>query len=80
MFVTSTSKALAPGIQAVILRQFDLRLKPEPESFFAKDRRTHGLAYSAWIFARCTMSRMRFNPSCVHCVTIAGGEPIGSSP
>ena len=44
------------------------------------DARENGFTYSAWIFARCTMSRMRFNPSCVHCVTVAGGEPIGSSP
>src|SRR5437016_677786 len=36
--------------------------------------------YSAWIFARCTMSCMRFKPSRVHCVTVAGFEPIGSRP
>ncbi len=44
------------------------------------DARENSRAYSAWIFARCTISRMRFKPSCVHCVTIAGGEPIGSNP
>src|SRR5258707_1354267 len=52
----------------------------KPESILAKDRRTQGLVYSAWIFARCTMSRMRFKPPCVPCVPTAGGEPIGSSP
>ncbi len=44
------------------------------------DAREQGLSYSAWIFARCTISRMRARPSRVHCVTISGFEPIGSRP
>src|SRR4029077_4909660 len=36
--------------------------------------------YSAWIFAPCTSSCIRLRPSRVHCVTVSGLEPIGSSP
>src|SRR6185369_8345512 len=43
------------------------------------DARKNG-RYSAWIFARCTMSFMRARPSPVHFVTVDGLEPIGSRP
>src|SRR5690242_10549101 len=63
--------------------RFLAREEKEPESSLAKDRRTQGsrpAVYSAWMFARLTMSRMRASPSRVHRVSVAGSEPTGSRP